>query len=45
MYPNAIADRIGKKSSTNKPELNIGPPSNNDSWNIGFPFINYKILS
>jgi hypothetical protein len=39
MYPNAIAERTGKKSSTNKPEPNIDPASNIDSWNISFSFV------
>ena len=36
MYPNAITERTGKKSSTNKPDPNTDPASNVDSWNIEF---------
>jgi hypothetical protein len=31
MYPNAITERTGKKSSTNKLESNTDPASNIDS--------------
>ena len=36
MYPNAITDKTGKKSSTYKLESNIDSVSNIDSWSIGF---------
>ena len=36
MYPNAITERTGKKSSTYKLESNADPASNIDSWNIEF---------
>ena len=36
MYPNAITDKTGKKSSTYKLESNTDPASNIDSWNIVF---------
>jgi hypothetical protein len=36
MYPNAITERTGKKSSINKPDPNTDPASNVDSWNIEF---------
>ena len=36
MYPNTITEKTGKKSSTNKPDPNMDPASNADSWNIEF---------
>ena len=36
MYPNAITERTGKKSSTNKLESNTDSESNIDSSNIEF---------
>ena len=36
MYPNAITEKTGKKSSTNKTDPNTDPASNVDSWNIEF---------
>ena len=36
MYPNAITDKTGKKSSTYKLESNTDSASNIDSWNIEF---------
>ena len=36
MYPNAITDKTGKKSSTYKLESNTDSASNIDLWNIEF---------
>ena len=42
MYPNTITERMGKKSSTNKPDPNTDPASNVDSWNIEFSNLQFQ---
>ena len=42
MYPNAITERTGKKSSINKPDPNTDPASNIDSWNIEFSNLSFQ---
>jgi len=44
MYPNAITERTGKKSSTSKRDSNIDPALNIDSCSICFSNLNSKRL-
>ena len=45
MYPNAITERTGKKSSTNKPDSNTDLASNVDSWNIEFSNLYFQTFT